>query len=103
MVLESILDLKTLNVHFVEKKEKFFWNSNRTQILSQAKAFLLDCPCYYRVLKLSLPSRQNKNLSIHVVTFTLISNLATDHIQKRTGQALLFSFEYNLLPNLISK
>ena len=38
---------------------------------------------------------------IHVVTFTLISNLATDHIQKRTGQALLFSFEYNQLPNLI--
>ena len=40
---------------------------------------------------------------IHVVTFTLISNLATDYIQKRTGQALLFSFEYNLSPNLISK
>ena len=39
---------------------------------------------------------------IHVVTFTLISNLATDYIQKRRGQALLFSFEYNLLPNLIS-
>ena len=37
------------------------------------------------------------------VTFTLISNLATDFIQKRTGQALLFSFEYNLSPNLISK
>ena len=40
---------------------------------------------------------------IHVVTCTLISNLATDYIQKRTGQALLFSFEYNLSPNLISK
>ena len=39
---------------------------------------------------------------IHVVTFTLISNLATDCIQKRTGQALLFFFEYNLSPNLIS-
>ena len=39
---------------------------------------------------------------IHVVTFTLISNLATDYIQKRTGQALLFSFEYNLSPNVIS-
>ena len=40
---------------------------------------------------------------IHVVTFSLISILATDYIQKRRGQALLFSFEYNLLPNLISK
>ena len=40
---------------------------------------------------------------IHVVIFTLISNLVTDYIQKRRGQALLFSFEYNLLPNLISK
>jgi hypothetical protein len=29
--------------------------------------------------------------------------LATDYIQKRRGQALLFSFEYNLSPNLISK
>ena len=33
----------------------------------------------------------------------MISNLATDYIQKRTGQALLFSFEYDLLPNLISE
>ena len=40
---------------------------------------------------------------IHVVTFTLISNLATDYIQKTTGQALLFSSKYNLSPNLISK
>ena len=32
---------------------------------------------------------------INVVTFTLISILATDYIQKRRGQALLFSFEYN--------
>ena len=40
---------------------------------------------------------------IHVVTITLISNLVTDYIQKRTGQALFFSFEYNLSPNLISK
>ena len=39
----------------------------------------------------------------HVVTFNLISNLVTDYIQKRRGQALLFSFEYNLLPSLISK
>ena len=39
---------------------------------------------------------------VHVVTFTLISILVTDYtwinyIQKRRGQALLFSFEYNLL------
>ena len=40
---------------------------------------------------------------IHVVTFTLISNLATDYIQKRRGELGLFSFEYNLSPNLISK
>ena len=39
---------------------------------------------------------------IHVVSFTLISNLATDYIQKRRGQAFLFSFEFNLSPNLIS-
>jgi hypothetical protein len=37
----------------------------------------------------------------------LISILVTDYIKKRRGQALLsspllFSFEYNLLPNLIS-
>jgi hypothetical protein len=29
----------------------------------------------------------------------LISILITDYIQERRGQALLFSFEYNLLPN----
>ena len=27
---------------------------------------------------------------IHVVTFTLLSNLATNYIQKRTGHTLLF-------------
>ena len=42
-------------------------------------------------------------LSMYIVTFTLISILVTDYIQKRRGQALLFSFEYNLSPNLISK
>ena len=31
-----------------------------------------------------------------------ISILVTDYIQKRRGQALLFSLEYNLLPNLTS-
>ena len=40
---------------------------------------------------------------IHVITFTLISNLVTDYIQKRRGEPGLFSFEYNLSPNLISK
>ena len=35
---------------------------------------------------------------IHIITFTVISILATYHIQKRRGQALLFSFEYNLSP-----
>ena len=40
---------------------------------------------------------------IHVVTFTLISNLTTDYIQKRRGESGLFSLEYNLSPNLISK
>ena len=39
---------------------------------------------------------------IHVVSFALISILATDHIQKRRGEPGLFSFEYNLSPNLIS-
>ena len=32
----------------------------------------------------------------------LISNLVTDYIRKRRDQELLFSFEYNLLPNLVS-
>ena len=40
---------------------------------------------------------------IHVVTFTLTSNLATDYIQKRRGEPCVFSFEYNLSPKLISK
>ena len=35
---------------------------------------------------------------IHVVSFTLISNLVTDYIQKRRRQPGLFSFEYNLSP-----
>ena len=33
----------------------------------------------------------------------LISILVTDYIQKRREELGLFSFEYNLLPNLISK
>ena len=31
-----------------------------------------------------------------------IRELVTDYIQKRRGQALLFSFDYNLLPKFIS-
>jgi hypothetical protein len=45
---------------------------------------------------------------IGIVTFTLISILEKDYIQKRRGEPDLLSFEYNLLrlcltPNLISK
>ena len=40
---------------------------------------------------------------IHVVMFSLISNLVSDYIQKRRGEPDLFSFEYNLLPKFISK
>jgi hypothetical protein len=50
-----------------------------------------------------LIQKQREECPIHVVTFTLMSILITDYIQKRRGQALRFSFEYNLLPNLISK
>ena len=39
---------------------------------------------------------------VHLVHKNLISILVTDYILKRSGQALLFSFEYNLLPKLIS-
>ena len=50
-----------------------------------------------------LPSNCTPSCPIHVVTFTLISNLATDYIQKRRGEESgLFSFEYNLSPKLIS-
>ena len=40
---------------------------------------------------------------IHVVTFPWIPNSVTDYIQKRKVEPGLFSFEYNMLPNLISK
>jgi hypothetical protein len=36
------------------------------------------------------------------VVKSFISILVTDHTQKRRDQALFFSFEYNLLPDLIS-
>ena len=38
----------------------------------------------------------------HVMHKKFISILVTHYIQKRRGQALPFSLEYNLLPNLIS-
>ena len=37
-------------------------------------------------------SFRRKLSPLHVVTFTLISNLATDYIQKRRGEPGLFSF-----------
>ena len=61
-----------------------------------------DFGFYKKLLGKSLKSKTNRG-PIHVVTFTLISNLATDYIQKRGGEPGLFSFEYNLSPNLISK
>ena len=68
-----------------------------------------DCGLLPRKSKSNFPDLQMMAMQtsnfcpIHVVTFTLISILVTDYIQKRRGQALLFSFEYNLSPNLISK
>ena len=41
-------------------------------------------------------------MPIHVVTFTLISNLVTDYIQKRRGEPGLFSFGYDLLPKSVA-
>ena len=37
------------------------------------------------------------------LSFRQVSNWVTDYIQKRRGEPGLFSFEYNLLPKLISK
>ena len=48
---------------------------------------------------ISMMSRE----SVDAYALSMLSILATDYIQKRRGQALLFSFEYNLSPNLISK
>ena len=55
------------------------------------------------ILKVQTTGRQHAKCLVHLVHKKLISILVTDHIQKRRGKALLFSFEYNLLPNLISK
>ena len=62
---------------------------------------VVDCnfPIYQKDRK---TEKKSLRCLVHVVTFTLISILVTDYIQKRRGQALFFSFEYNLLPNLIS-
>ena len=65
------------------------------------------CVCHGLITELNSESSFeliNRDLCpIHVVTFTLISNLATDYIQKRRGEPGLFSFEYNMSPKLISK
>ena len=64
-------------------------------------------PSFFLLLKMNFPPYISLILNIHqcpihVVTFTLISNLVSDYIQKRKGEPGLFSFEYNLLPKLIS-
>ena len=46
------------------------------------------------------PSMTCNSCLVHVVHKDLISILVTDCIQKRRGQALLFSYEYNLLPKI---
>ena len=48
---------------------------------------------------ISMMSRE----SVDAYALSMLSILATDYIQKRRGQALLFSFEYNQSPNSISK
>ena len=68
----------------LKSKSQMTPKSGSVLFLSSSKELLNKCP-------------------IHVVTFTLISNLATDYIQKRRGEPGLFSFEYNLSPKLISK
>ena len=69
---------------YSSRRSKFIRNPKQTWFLNSYEGFLtLYCP-------------------IHVDTFTLISNLATDYIQKRRWEPGLFSFEYNLLPKLIS-
>ena len=53
-------------------------------------------------LFLSCRSRKALLKDLCLVHVDLISILVTNYIQKRRGQALLFYFEYNLLPNFIS-
>ena len=57
---------------------------------------------FLRISALASKKRSNQKSSVKVVHVSsgknLISILVTYYIQKRRGQALLFSFEYNLLP-----
>ena len=61
--------------------------------------------CYLRIFKGGPPSSLNYELMIFKLMPGSCSGkniilILTDYIQKRRAQALLFSFEYNLLPNL---
>ena len=59
-------------------------------------------PSYVKSFKINWISLELiDTCTIHVVTLTLISNLATDYVQKRRGEPGLFSFGYNLSPKLI--
>ena len=71
--------------------------------LGTPSGFISGKPILFSSNLSQLVGLESAKCPIHVVTFTLISNLATDYIQKRRGEPGLFSFEYNLSPNLISK
>jgi hypothetical protein len=45
------------------------------------------------VLSTNIVLVKNVDCPIHVVTFTLISNLVADYIQKRRGESGLFSYQ----------
>ena len=85
-------------VQFVSKNENCQVSSDLILFQNENKLRIL----LYLLQKLNQKPKSIQ-LNIHVVTFTLISNLATDYIQKRRGEPGLFSFEYNLSPKLISK
>ena len=74
------------------------WKKKKKNNLSKSGHEKLKFKVYWLGQPIFLPF-----CPIHVVTFTLISNFVTDYIQKRKGEPGLFSFEYNLLPKLISK
>ena len=77
-------------------------NAERASIFYKIFCLLILIPKWrsdIHCLKLSQIPKNSDTCSIHVVTFTLISNLATDYIQKRRGEPGPFSFEYNLSPN----
>ena len=65
--------------------------------MSVAKIEMLSAKVQYIIcMKIRVDNFVCNYCPIHLVTFTLISILATDYIQKRRGQTLLLSFEYNL-------